>query len=64
MLKNINVNLVSITTMYIVGVIIGTSCGFFAGILALILVALLSYFFKTKDEQNNIILNDDVPSPV
>lgn len=64
MLKNINVNLVSITTMYIVGLIIGTACGFFAGILILILVTLLSYFFKIKDEQNNIILNDDVPSAI
>ena len=33
--------------------------GFFAGILALILVTLLSYLFKTKDDTNNVILNDE-----
>lgn len=59
MFKNISVNLVSITTMYIVGVAIGACFGFFAGILALILVTLLSYLFKTKDDTNNVILNDE-----
>lgn len=59
MLKNINVNLISVTTMYIVGVAIGACFGFFAGILALILVTLLSYLFKTKDDTNNVILNDE-----
>ena len=59
MFKNISVNLVSVTTMYIVGVAIGACFGFFAGILALILVTLLSYFFKTKDDTNNVILDDN-----
>lgn len=59
MLKNINVNLISVTTMYIVGVAIGACFGFFAGILTLILVTLLSYLFKTKDDTNNVILNDE-----
>ena len=60
MLKNINVSLISVATMYIVGVAIGACFGFFAGILALILVTLLSYFFKTKDGTNNITLDDDL----
>lgn len=59
MFKNISVNLVSVTTMYIVGVAIGACFGFFAGILALILVTLLSYLFKTKDDTNNVILDDN-----
>jgi len=59
MLKNINVSLISVTTMYIVGVAIGACFGFFAGILALILVTLLSYLFKTKDDTNNVILDDN-----
>ena len=46
--------------MYIVGVAIGACFGFFAGILALILVTLLSYFFKTKDGTNDITLDDDL----
>lgn len=59
MFKNISVNLVSVTTMYIVGVAIGACFGFFAGVLALILVTLLSYLFKTKDDTNNVILDDN-----
>ena len=51
---NINVSGVTMTSLYIVGLVIGSGFGFVAGILFLVVVYLIRKTFKNQEKQIDI----------